>query len=141
MELTRGISFLMYPETSLNSDQKVKIINLTSSMNAAIVNSGSTGQYCYAYKSGSVVTICMFFQAKNLSGMDTIFFDGVIPEEYRSKSHLTFNITARDSGGWGTANFIPAAIRFNTSGKVEIATGTEKAKAVYIDGTFSYVTK
>lgn len=117
------------------------MINLTSSMNTAIINSDSVGQYCYAYKSGSVVTICMFFQAKNLSGMDTIFFDGVIPEDYRSKSHLTFNITARDGGQWATANFIPAAIRFDTSGKVEVATGTKKAKAVYIDGTFSYVTK
>lgn len=124
----------------LNSELKIKTLTLTGSMNSEIINT-DIDQYCYVYKSGLAVTVCMFLHAKNLTGMDTILPDGGIPEEYRAKANLTFNITARDGGQWGTANFIPAAIRFNSSGKVEIATGTEKAKAIYIDGTFSYIAK
>lgn len=110
-------------------------------MNTDIIDNTVAQAYCYARKSGSVVTVYMFFHAKNLTGMDAILPDGGIPEEYRMQGNLTFNITARDGGQWSTANLIPAAIRFNSSGKVEVATGTEKAKAIYIDGTFSYIAK
>lgn len=109
-------------------------------MNAGIIDP-DLQQYCYVYKSGQVVTVAIFFHAKNLTGMDVLLSDGGLPDEYCPKISLTFSIPARDNGAWMSANYISAAIRFNSSGKVEIATGTEKTKAILIDGTFSYISK
>lgn len=91
------------------------------------------------YKSGKSVTLVLFCNTKSLTGLEQILPLGAIPAEYRPPRSLTFCLSGRNAGGWASATYIVGAFRIHPDGSAELATGTQKDAASFIDNTFTYL--
>lgn len=125
--------------TQLNSEFGTKSINLRDKLNQNIVNNDDYPSVCIAYKSGKVVTLVLFVNTKTLTGLEQILPPGALPAEYRPSRSLTFCLSGRNVGGWASATYVIGALRIATDGSSELATGTQKDNAKFIDSTFTYI--
>lgn len=81
----------------------------------------------------------LFVNTKTLTGLEQILPPGALPAEYRPSRSLTFCLSGRNVGGWASATYVIGALRIATDGSSELATGTQKDNAKFIDSTFTYI--
>ena len=109
--------------------------NLVSLLNPDFYDSNSD-KWLKIYHVGNIKVIDFGFKTKALTGKDKIATD--IPENLRPITAFYGGVQARDTGEWAKATYFPAVL-IVTGNNLEISTGTNASRAMYVSGTVCYV--
>lgn len=126
---------LMDQITSLNSDMEIETHNLVSLLNPDFYDSNSD-KWLKIYRVGNIKVIDFGFKTKALTGKDKIATD--IPENLRPITAFYGGVQARDTGEWAKATYFPAVL-IVTGNNLELSTGTNASRSMYVSGTVCYV--
>lgn len=121
--------------TKLYSDMKIETHNLVSLLNPDFYDSNSD-KWLKIYRVGNIKVIDFGFKTKALTGKDKIATD--IPENLRPITAFYGGVQARDTGEWAKATYFPAVL-IVTGNNLELSTGTNASRSMYVSGTVCYV--
>lgn len=117
------------------SDMEIETHNLVSLLNPDFYDSNSD-KWLKIYRVGNIKVIDFGFKTKALTGKDKIATD--IPENLRPITAFYGGVQARDTGEWAKATYFPAVL-IVTGNNLEISTGTNASRSMYVSGTVCYV--
>ena len=117
------------------SDMEIETNNLVSLLNPDFYDSNSD-KWLKIYRVGNIKVIDFGFKTKALTGKDTIATD--IPENLRPITAFYGGVQARDTGEWAKATYFPAVL-IVTGNNLELSTGTNASRSMYVSGTVCYV--
>lgn len=117
------------------SDMEIETHNLVSLLNPDFYDSNSD-KWLKIYRVGNIKVIDFGFKTKALTGKDTIATD--IPENLRPITAFYGGVQARDTGEWAKATYFPAVL-IVTGNNLELSTGTNASRSMYVSGTVCYV--
>ena len=117
------------------SDMKIETHNLVSLLNTDFYDSNSD-KWLKIYRVGNIKVIDFGFKTKALTGKDKIATD--IPENLRPITAFYGGVQARDTGEWAKATYFPAVL-IVTGNNLELSTGTNASRSMYVSGTVCYV--
>ena len=126
---------LMDQITSLNNNMEIETHNLVSLLNPDFYDSNSD-KWLKIYRVGNIKVIDFGFKTKALTGEDKIATD--IPENLRPITAFYGGVQARDTGEWAKATYFPAVL-IVTGNNLELLTGTNASRSMYVSGTVCYV--
>ncbi len=126
---------LMDQITSLNNNMEIETHNLVSLLNPDFYDSNSD-KWLKIYRVGNIKVIDFGFKTKALTGKDKIATD--IPENLRPITAFYGGVQARDTGEWAKATYFPAVL-IVTGNNLELLTGTNASRSMYVSGTVCYV--
>lgn len=121
--------------TKLYSDLEIEIHNLVSLLNPDFCDPDSE-KWLKIYRIGNIKVIDFGFKAKALTGKDKIASN--IPEKLRPITTFYGAVQARDAGEWAKATYFPAVL-IVTGNNLELSTGINASKLMYVSGTVCYV--
>jgi hypothetical protein len=121
--------------TKLYSDMEIETHNLVSLLNPDFYDSNSD-EWLKIYRVGNIKVIDFGFKTKALTGKDKIATD--IPENLRPITAFYGGVQARDTGEWAKATYFPAVL-IVTGNNLELSTGTNASRSMYVSGTVCYV--
>jgi len=121
--------------TKLYSDMEIETHNLVSLLNPDFYDSNSD-KWLKIYRVGNIKVIDFGFKTKALTGKDKIATD--IPENLRPITAFYGGVQARDTGEWAKATYFPAVL-IVTGNNLELSTGTNASRSMYVSGTVCYV--
>lgn len=117
------------------SDLEIEIHNLVSLLNPDFCDPDSE-KWLKIYRIGNIKVIDFGFKAKALTGKDKIASN--IPEKLRPITTFYGAVQARDAGEWAKATYFPAVL-IVTGNNLELSTGINASKLMYVSGTVCYV--
>lgn len=130
-----AIAALQSQVTQLNNNMEIETHNLVSLLNPDFYDSNSD-KWLKIYRVGNIKVIDFGFKTKALTGKDKIATD--IPENLRPITAFYGGVQARDTGEWAKATYFPAVL-IVTGNNLELSTGTNASKSMYVSGTVCYV--
>lgn len=130
-----AIAALQSQVTQLNNNMEIETHNLVSLLNPDFYDSNSD-KWLKIYRVGNIKVIDFGFKTKALTGKDKIATD--IPENLRPITAFYGGVQARDTGEWAKATYFPAVL-IVTGNNLELSTGTNASRSMYVSGTVCYV--
>lgn len=130
-----AISALQSQVTQINNNMEIETHNLVSLLNPDFYDSNSD-KWLKIYRVGNIKVIDFGFKTKALTGKDKIATD--IPENLRPITAFYGGVQARDTGEWAKATYFPAVL-IVTGNNLELLTGTNASRSMYVSGTVCYV--
>jgi len=118
-----------------NNNMEIETHNLVSLLNPDFYDSNSD-KWLKIYRVGNIKVIDFGFKTKALTGKDKIATD--IPENLRPITAFYGGVQARDTGEWAKATYFPAVL-IVTGNNLELSTGTNASRSMYVSGTVCYV--
>lgn len=114
---------------------EIETHNLVSLLNPDFYDSNSE-KWLKIYRVGNIKVIDFGFKTKALTGKDKIATD--IPENLRPITTFYGGVQARDTGEWAKATYFPVVLTV-TGNNLELSTGTNASRLMYVSGTVCYV--
>lgn len=130
-----AIAALQSQLAQLNNNMEIETHNLVSLLNPDFYDSNSD-KWLKIYRVGNIKVIDFGFKTKALTGKDKIATD--IPENLRPITAFYGGVQARDTGEWAKATYFPAVL-IVTGNNLELSTGTNASRSMYVSGTVCYV--
>lgn len=130
-----AIAALQSQVTQLNNNMEIETHNLVSLLNPDFYASNSD-KWLKIYRVGNIKVIDFGFKTKALTGKDKIATD--IPENLRPITTFYGGVQARDTGEWAKATYFPTVL-IVTGNNLELSTGTNASRSMYVSGTVCYV--
>lgn len=130
---TSALMYSMFEQ--INNNMGIETHNLVSLLNPDFYDSNSD-KWLKIYRVGNIKVIDFGFKTKALTGKDKIATD--IPENLRPITAFYGGVQARDTGEWAKATYFPAVL-IVTGNNLELSTGTNASRSMYVSGTVCYV--
>lgn len=89
----------------------------------------------------NTVMASVFADVKNLTGRDTIMPAGSIPTDFVPPWSVNLAIHGRSEPTWATASYYPCTLSIKGDGSVDLVTGANKDKVMFIAGDMLYLKK
>ena len=127
--------------TRLNSEINDTIIrDLASKIDSNFISTDYTPSF-FIVRIANTVMASVFADVKNLTGRDTIMPAGSIPTDFVPPWSVNLAIQGRSEPTWATASYYPCTLSIKEDGSVDLVTGANKDKVMFIAGDMLYLKK